>query len=149
MAREIGSHGLDVNVLPLSCPRFADLRHSGNTIIIASSSSTVIALTWGGVRFAWSSAHVLAPLIIGLLGIAFFLLYEARFAKNPLVSPLIYPTCLTPMSGMNRCRFRLYQIGRASVGTKRAQHATKLSDLHDRYFQTFFAPVVMMAAICK
>ena len=54
-------------------------------LIIASSSAVVIGLSWGGVRYAWSSAHVLAPLIIGLVGMILFVLYEAKVAKEPLV----------------------------------------------------------------
>ena len=59
---------------------------SGNFLIIASSTSVVIALTWGGVQFPWTSAHVLAPLILGLVGMVFFMAYEAIFAREPLVS---------------------------------------------------------------
>ena len=62
------------------------LYSSGNLLIISSSSSCVLALTWGGVRYPWSSVHVLTPLIVGLAGMGFFLFYEARFAKEPIVS---------------------------------------------------------------
>lgn len=54
-------------------------------MIISSSSACVIALTWGGVRYSWTSVHVLAPLTVGLVGIAFFFFYEAIYAKEPLV----------------------------------------------------------------
>ncbi|KAH9847856.1 Mfs1.2 [Lenzites betulinus] len=57
----------------------------GNLLIIASTTSTVIALTWGGVTFPWTSVHVLVPLILGLFGIGVFFLYEARWAKNPII----------------------------------------------------------------
>ncbi|EIW57953.1 Mfs1.2 [Trametes versicolor FP-101664 SS1] len=57
----------------------------GNLLIIASTTSIVVGLTWGGVQFAWSSAHVLAPLIVGLCGIVFFFIYEAYWARNPIV----------------------------------------------------------------
>ncbi|GJE88880.1 MFS general substrate transporter [Phanerochaete sordida] len=57
----------------------------GNVLIIASSSACVIGLTWGGVQFPWTSAHVLAPLILGLVGIIGFLVYEALVASEPLV----------------------------------------------------------------
>ncbi|GJE99893.1 MFS general substrate transporter [Phanerochaete sordida] len=57
----------------------------GNVLIIASSSACVIGLTWGGVQFPWTSAHVLAPLIIGVVGILGFLVYEALVAREPLV----------------------------------------------------------------
>ena len=46
-----------------------------------------IALTWGGVQFAWTSARVLVPLVLGLCGIVFFFVYEATLASYPMVSP--------------------------------------------------------------
>ncbi|KAF9236871.1 hypothetical protein BU15DRAFT_36301, partial [Melanogaster broomeanus] len=42
-----------------------------------------LALTWGGVTAPWNSATVLAPLIIGLLGLGAFIVYEAKLATNP------------------------------------------------------------------
>ncbi|KAH9933585.1 major facilitator superfamily domain-containing protein [Epithele typhae] len=38
----------------------------GDFIIIAGTTLTFVALTWGGIRYPWNSAHVLAPLILGL-----------------------------------------------------------------------------------
>lgn len=45
----------------------------------------VVALTWGGVKYPWISAQVLGPLIVGLVGLGAFLVYEALYAKEPLV----------------------------------------------------------------
>ena len=58
---------------------------SGNFLVVGSTVSAVIGLTWGGSKHPWSSAEVLIPLIIGLGGIVVFMGYEAKFAKNPLV----------------------------------------------------------------
>ncbi|GJJ10965.1 hypothetical protein Clacol_005194 [Clathrus columnatus] len=58
---------------------------SGAFIIIGSTTGITIALTDGGVNDPWPSANILSPLIIGLVGLIVFLVYEARFAKNPLV----------------------------------------------------------------
>lgn len=55
-------------------------------LIIASSSACVIALTWGGVQYPWGSARVIVPLIVGLAGMGAFLAYEAKVAKEPMVS---------------------------------------------------------------
>ncbi|KAH9933591.1 iron permease [Epithele typhae] len=55
----------------------------GNFIIIAGTTLALVALTWGGIRYPWSSAHVLAPLILGFLLIFLFFVYEAFFAKHP------------------------------------------------------------------
>ncbi|EKM56789.1 uncharacterized protein PHACADRAFT_254111 [Phanerochaete carnosa HHB-10118-sp] len=70
----------------------------GNFLIIASSSSCVIALTWGGVKFPWKSAHILVPLILGLVGIVAFFVYEAKVAKEPIV-PFALISNRTSLSG--------------------------------------------------
>ncbi|KAJ6454453.1 iron permease [Mycena vitilis] len=57
----------------------------GNSIIVASTTSIVIALTWAGIQFSWSSANVLVPLILGFLGVAGFCVYEANFAEYPII----------------------------------------------------------------
>jgi hypothetical protein len=54
-------------------------------MLIASTVSCVIALTWAGGMYAWTSARVLVPLICGLLGLAISLAYEARIAHKPAV----------------------------------------------------------------
>ncbi|EKM60198.1 uncharacterized protein PHACADRAFT_132704 [Phanerochaete carnosa HHB-10118-sp] len=70
----------------------------GNALVIGSSTAIVLALTWGGVQHPWSSAQILAPLIIGVLGLLSFLLYEARVAKHPLV-PISLVSNRTSFSG--------------------------------------------------
>ncbi|KAJ7158604.1 Mfs1.2 [Mycena filopes] len=57
----------------------------GNGIILSSTSSTIIGLTWGGVQYPWSSARTLVPVIVGLLGVVGFFLYEISVATHPLV----------------------------------------------------------------
>lgn len=59
--------------------------YSGNLIIIASTASLILALTWGGVAYSWISSHVLAPLVVGAAGVAAFMIYEIFFAKYPVV----------------------------------------------------------------
>ena len=56
--------------------------------MIGSTTSVVIGLTWGGVRYPWSSARVLSPLVIGLVGLGVFMIYEIYFCKPPIVSLL-------------------------------------------------------------
>ncbi|KAF9040487.1 MFS general substrate transporter [Hymenopellis radicata] len=70
----------------------------GNGLVIASSSAVIIALTWGGATYSWSSYHVLAPLIIGLAGIVMFGVYEAKVAKEPIM-PFVLLTNRTSLSG--------------------------------------------------
>ncbi|THG93859.1 hypothetical protein EW026_g7491 [Hermanssonia centrifuga] len=70
----------------------------GNILIIASTSACIIGLTWGGIQYAWNSAHVLGPFIVGLCGIGAFLYYEAKFAKYPM-APLSLISNGTSISG--------------------------------------------------
>lgn len=65
--------------------RFARIDWIGNLLIIGSTTSALIGLTWAGVRHPWDDAAVLAPLIIGLVGIVAFLAYEAKVPKEPTV----------------------------------------------------------------
>ena len=58
---------------------------SGNIIIIGSATSCIIALTWAGVTLSWSSAQVIAPLIVGIAGLALALVYDAFVAPFPVV----------------------------------------------------------------
>lgn len=57
---------------------------AGNFIFIAAICSVLIALSWAGAVYPWSSYHILVPLIVGLVGLAGFLVFEgSRFAPHP------------------------------------------------------------------
>ena len=60
----------------------------GNAILIASTCSVLFALTYGGTRYSWSSAHVVIPLVLGLIGLLLFYLYEVSPACKYPVIPL-------------------------------------------------------------
>ncbi|KAF7368499.1 MFS general substrate transporter [Mycena venus] len=70
----------------------------GNAMIIASASACMLALTWGGVRFAWSSPQILAPLILGLCGLVIAQYYESRWPVQPTI-PLRLLTNRTSLAG--------------------------------------------------
>jgi MFS family permease len=42
------------------------------------------AVQWGGYQYSWGSAHVLAPLIIGIALVVAFCLYEWKIARYPM-----------------------------------------------------------------
>lgn len=52
---------------------------------MCGTALAVTGLTFGGGRFAWSSAQVLAPLIIGLALIVVFMFYEGIVPKEPTI----------------------------------------------------------------
>ncbi|KAJ6498098.1 MFS general substrate transporter [Mycena vitilis] len=56
----------------------------GMLLIVASSTSIIVALTWSGVQYPWASSHVLVPLLVGFLGLVVFILYEQKVATNPI-----------------------------------------------------------------
>ncbi|KAJ6613134.1 major facilitator superfamily domain-containing protein [Mycena sp. CBHHK59/15] len=70
----------------------------GNFLVIAASSAVVIALTWGGIQYPWSSPRVLVPLCAGMAGLIFFLIYEVKFARYPIV-PYSLMSTATGLSG--------------------------------------------------
>ncbi len=77
--------------------------YSGITVIVGSTVSLLIALTWGGLRFPWSSGHVLAPLIIGSIGLVVFFVYEKIWSGHTVSGNI--PICLQPLI-MSLARFR-------------------------------------------
>ncbi|OCH96143.1 iron permease [Obba rivulosa] len=58
---------------------------TGNAIVIVGTTLAIIGLTWAGIRFPWSSAQVLAPLVIGLVLVGAFMVYEAKVPKEPTI----------------------------------------------------------------
>ncbi|KAI1765223.1 MFS general substrate transporter [Hypoxylon sp. FL1150] len=58
----------------------------GNGVLVASTVSILIALTWAGVIHPWSSYHVLVPLVIGIVGlISFCALEGSTLISNPVM----------------------------------------------------------------
>ena len=62
----------------------------GMFLFVASTTSFMIPITWGGVMFPWSSWHTLVPLLLGVAGMVGFVLYERYIAVEPLVQLSIF-----------------------------------------------------------
>ncbi|KAI9760948.1 MAG: hypothetical protein M4579_001324 [Chaenotheca gracillima] len=56
----------------------------GGFLSIAGMLLFMAGLQWGGYQYAWTSAHVLAPLILGFVFIVSFAIWEIWGAKNPM-----------------------------------------------------------------
>ncbi|KAI0124040.1 major facilitator superfamily transporter [Xylariales sp. AK1849] len=56
----------------------------GCFLFMSSATLFLIAICWGGTQYAWNSAATLAPLIVGIVGLILTLVWEVRFAKEPL-----------------------------------------------------------------
>jgi MFS family permease len=57
----------------------------GIFVFVASTTSVMIPLTWGGVLYPWSDWRTLLPLLLGIAGLAFFIVWEEKFAVEPLI----------------------------------------------------------------
>ncbi|KAF2431627.1 MFS general substrate transporter [Tothia fuscella] len=63
----------------------------GNGILITAVTSILIALTYGGTRFSWSSWRVVLPLVLGFLGIIGFAFFESsNFVVEPTMPPHLF-----------------------------------------------------------
>ncbi|KZO94656.1 MFS multidrug transporter [Calocera viscosa TUFC12733] len=71
----------------------------GNVIVIGAAASAILALVQGGIDHPWSSYQIVVPLVIGLVGIAVFLIYELFFVKGEPMVPLDLLANRTALSG--------------------------------------------------
>ncbi|KAI9768098.1 MAG: hypothetical protein M1840_005132 [Geoglossum simile] len=63
----------------------------GNSTLVASTVSILWALTYGGARDPWSSPRIVTPLVLGLVGLVLFFLYEiSSFCRDPVMPPKLF-----------------------------------------------------------
>lgn len=56
----------------------------GGLLSVSGMLLFMMGMQWGGYQYPWSSAHVLAPLILGVVLLVAFVLWEAYGAKHPM-----------------------------------------------------------------
>ncbi|PVI00595.1 MFS general substrate transporter [Periconia macrospinosa] len=58
----------------------------GNGILMASTVSILLGLTYAGARYPWSSWHIIVPLVLGFIGYGIFAVFEgSSLCKEPVV----------------------------------------------------------------
>ena len=62
----------------------SQIDYVGGFLSIVGMVLFMCGMQWGGYQYPWSSAHVLAPLIIGFLLLVGFVVWESWFAKYPM-----------------------------------------------------------------
>lgn len=70
--------------------KLIEIDYVGSVIFLGSSTSFLIAITWGGVMYAWSSWHTLVPIIVGVFGLCVFVIHQAKFATHTLLPLAIF-----------------------------------------------------------
>ncbi|PNS17607.1 hypothetical protein CAC42_3002 [Sphaceloma murrayae] len=81
--------------------KFKAVDWAGMLLTLAASTLLVLGLIWAGGDYPWSSANVIASLVAGVVVAAFFVLWQWKGARLPLVpiyifkSGLVNGACLT------------------------------------------------------
>ncbi|KAK8122481.1 hypothetical protein PG984_011151 [Apiospora sp. TS-2023a] len=108
--------------------RLRRIDFSGNAIFIAAIVSVLIATTWGGTLYSWSTYHIAVPLALGLFGILLFTAFEwtPRFCPEP-------------------------SFPRVIVSNRTSASALLLTFIHAvvTYFSYYFLPIYFQAVLGK
>ena len=62
----------------------------GGVLFIGSSTSFLVALSWGGTQEPWDSFRTLVPLIIGAVGLGATMVWEGLYAKEPFLRKSLF-----------------------------------------------------------
>ncbi|ETN45033.1 uncharacterized protein HMPREF1541_09909 [Cyphellophora europaea CBS 101466] len=65
--------------------------YGGGVLFMGSVTSALVGVSWGGNQYPWASAPVLAPLVLGLLGLVAFAAHERHVARYPFVQRSVFP----------------------------------------------------------
>lgn len=77
-----------LTLAPLSGDFYTKLRRVdwvGCVLFVGSTVGFLIPLTWGGVMYPWSHWRTLVPLLVSIAGLIAFIVWEERFATEPLI----------------------------------------------------------------
>lgn len=77
--------------------KLSSLDFLGNAVFIGGATPVLIALSWAGGKYTWSSYQVLVPLIVGLATIGGFIMLEgnARLVPNPIMPLHLFDYSIT------------------------------------------------------
>lgn len=81
---------LDSTAIPPLRESLVNVDYVGSFLFVASLTSFLIPITWGGTMYAWDSWHTLVPLLLGVAGLIGFCLYERFVARQPLIPLVIF-----------------------------------------------------------
>ncbi|PGH03017.1 hypothetical protein GX51_04335 [Blastomyces parvus] len=84
---------LRLNFIPSSLlSKLRRIDYIGTVLFIGSTTSFLIPVTWGGVMYEWDSWRTLVPLLIGIVGLIVTMIYEYKFAQDPILPIAIFST---------------------------------------------------------
>ncbi|KAL7912637.1 putative MFS transporter [Trichoderma velutinum] len=68
--------------------------YPGSLLFIVSTTGFLIPVTWGGTQYPWSGWQTLVPLILGILGIILFAIYEFSFHSPKIPQARLIPSSI-------------------------------------------------------
>lgn len=81
---------LDSAQIPPLRESLVKVDYLGSVLFVASLTSFLIPITWGGTMYSWDSWHTLVPLVLGVAGLIGFCFYERLVATQPLIPLVIF-----------------------------------------------------------
>jgi hypothetical protein len=72
--------------------KLSQIDYFGSLLFAASSTSFLLGITFGGSQYPWRSAQTLVPLLLGLLGMAGFVVWEIYGTDHPMIPMRIFST---------------------------------------------------------
>jgi EmrB/QacA subfamily drug resistance transporter len=64
----------------------------GNILLLGGMTSLLVALSWGGSQYSWSSPATLAPLILGVLSLLSFAIWERFGTRHAMITKSVFPS---------------------------------------------------------
>ncbi|KAF2143629.1 uncharacterized protein K452DRAFT_160324 [Aplosporella prunicola CBS 121167] len=64
----------------------------GSFLFVASTTSFLIPITWGGIMYPWNHWRTLVPLLVGLGGLVFFMLWSRLVPSQPILRGSLFKT---------------------------------------------------------
>ncbi|ETS85295.1 hypothetical protein PFICI_03320 [Pestalotiopsis fici W106-1] len=75
--------------------KLARVDWTGSMIFLSSATLFLIAISWGGIQYAWKDKETLIPLCLGVAGLGLTYIWESRIATEPFLRKSL---CLRPSS---------------------------------------------------
>ena len=70
--------------------KFKHIDVLGVVLFVGSCTSFLFGLTAGGILYSWNSAHVIVPLVIGVVGFVGFYFIEEYVSKEPMLPMVVF-----------------------------------------------------------
>ncbi|RGP63695.1 multidrug transporter [Fusarium sporotrichioides] len=73
----------------------------GTIVFVASLTSFLIPLSWGGIMYDWSSPRTVVPLVFGILGLITFGVHIKFCRRYSRCDPLLRPSLFTSLTALS------------------------------------------------